>query len=101
MGEVGDQGPQFHQEVGAYAKQAGIDHLFTLGSLCEHSANAFAGSRHFKSMDALQQQVLITAGHMASVLVKGSRFMRMERVVQSLQAAHPSASVSKKEASCC
>jgi len=101
MGEVGDQGPQFHQEVGAYAKQAGIDQLFTLGSLCEHSANAFSGSQHFKSMDALQQQVLITAGHMASVLVKGSRFMRMERVVQSLQAAHSSASASKKEASCC
>jgi hypothetical protein len=38
---------------------------------------------------------------MASVLVKGSRFMRMERVVQALQAAQPTVTPAKKEASCC
>jgi UDP-N-acetylmuramoyl-tripeptide--D-alanyl-D-alanine ligase len=101
MAEVGDQGPLFHQEVGAYAKQAGIDQLFTLGTLCQHSAQAFSGSQHFNSMEELQQQVLVTAGDMASVLVKGSRFMRMERVVQALQAAQPTVTPAKKEASCC
>ncbi len=102
MGEVGEQGPQFHQEVGAYAKSCGVDQLFTLGELCRHSAQAFNGAQHFDNMDTLQRQVISTVKHMATVLVKGSRFMRMERVVQALQAAHPTAAtLPHKEASCC
>ena len=102
MGEVGEQGPQFHQEVGAYAKSCGVDQLFTLGELSQHSAHAFQGARHFDSMDALQQEMNTSTKEMATVLVKGSRFMRMERVVQALQAAHPTAAaLPHKEASCC
>ena len=102
MGEVGEQGPQFHQEVGAYAKSCGVDQLFTLGELCRHSAQAFNGAQHFDNMDTMQRQVISTVKHMATVLVKGSRFMRMERVVQALQAAHPTAAtLPHKEASCC
>ena len=53
-------------------------------------------------MDDLQQQMNTSVKAMATVLVKGSRFMRMERVVQALQAAHPTAAVlPHKEASCC
>ena len=33
MGEVGDQGSEFHAEVGAYASECGVDRLFTLGAL--------------------------------------------------------------------
>ena len=102
MGEVGAQGPQFHQEVGAYAKACGVDQLFTLGELSQHSAHAFQGAQHFDSMDSLQQQMNTTVKDMATVLIKGSRFMRMERVVQALQAAHPTAAaLPHKEASCC
>jgi UDP-N-acetylmuramoyl-tripeptide--D-alanyl-D-alanine ligase len=102
MGEVGEQGPQFHHEVGAHAKSCGVDQLFTLGALSQHSANAFQGAQHFDSMDDLQQQMNTAVKAMATVLVKGSRFMRMERVVQALQAAHPTAAaLPHKEASCC
>ena len=102
MGEVGEQGPQFHHEVGAYAKSCGVDQLFTLGALSQHSAKAFQGAQHFDSMDDLQQQMNTSVKAMATVLVKGSRFMRMERVVQALQAAHPTAAaLPHKEASCC
>ena len=102
MGEVGEQGPQFHHEVGVYAKSCGVDQLFTLGELSQHSAKAFQGAQHFDSMDDLQQQMNTSVKAMATVLVKGSRFMRMERVVQALQAAHPTAAVlPHKEASCC
>jgi UDP-N-acetylmuramyl pentapeptide synthase len=102
MGEVGEQGPQFHQEVGAYAKACGVDQLFTLGELSQHSADAFKGAQHFNSMDNLQQQMTTSVKDMATVLVKGSRFMRMERVVQALQAAHSTAAaLPHKEASCC
>lgn len=102
MGEVGDQGPLFHQEVGAFAMQAGIEQMYTIGELSRHSAQAFAGAQHFDSMDQLQTQLTSIVGQMSTVLVKGSRFMRMERLVQGLQKAHSSADpLAHKEATCC
>jgi UDP-N-acetylmuramoyl-tripeptide--D-alanyl-D-alanine ligase len=81
MGEVGDQGPQFHAEVGEHARARGIEHLLTLG---EQSA-AMKG-RHFDEVEALQAAVLQLLPQVASVLVKGSRFMKMERVVAAITA---------------
>jgi len=87
MGEVGDRGPAFHAEVGAYAKERGIDHLWCVGTQSAAAARAFGPSaRHFADVPALiaARQDLPAA---ASVLVKGSRFMQMERVVHALQEA--------------
>ena len=85
MGEVGDQGPQFHEEVGAYAKSRGIEELFTLGELAQHAARAFGSNgRHFADADSLKQAVDTAVTSKTIVLVKGSRFMKMERVVQHL-----------------
>jgi UDP-N-acetylmuramoyl-tripeptide--D-alanyl-D-alanine ligase len=85
MGEVGQQGPDFHAEVGAYAAQRGLEALMTLGDLCRHSAQAFGQAQHFQDMDSLLLAVTAQAVGFPSVLVKGSRAMRMERVVQALQ----------------
>lgn len=85
MGEVGDQGPAFHREVGAYAQSRGLDALWTAGSLSAHAAQAFAGARHFASVAELVA-ALPQAPDAASVLVKGSRFMKMEQVVAVLTA---------------
>ena len=89
MGEVGDQGPAFHTEVGAYAKQRGIQHFWAAGALCRHAADAFAGARHFEDAPALIA-ALGEAPPAAAIVVKGSRFMKMERVVAALSegAAH-------------
>ncbi|MDM0076127.1 UDP-N-acetylmuramoyl-tripeptide--D-alanyl-D-alanine ligase [Variovorax sp. J2P1-59] len=92
MGEVGDQGPQFHAEVGAWARERGIETVFALGKESVHSIAAFAGAinadaRHFDEIDALNAAVLAQLPGTASVLVKGSRFMQMERVVQAVAAA--------------
>ncbi|WP_332816264.1 UDP-N-acetylmuramoyl-tripeptide--D-alanyl-D-alanine ligase [Ramlibacter sp.] len=80
MGEVGDQGPQFHAEVGRYARERGIERLFTLGE----QARAMGGE-HFAGIDALNAAVMAQLPAAASLLVKGSRFMKMERVVQAIE----------------
>ncbi|HET8744789.1 MAG TPA: UDP-N-acetylmuramoyl-tripeptide--D-alanyl-D-alanine ligase [Ramlibacter sp.] len=82
MGEVGNQGPAFHAEVGNYARQRGIEQLFTLGE----QAAGMKG-RHFGDIEALNAAVLQALAQAESVLVKGSRFMKMERVVEAI-AAH-------------
>ena len=88
MGEVGDQGPQFHAEAGALAHASGIEHLFALGDLCAHAAQAYGPeARHFSDMAALQQAVLAALPEVGSVLVKGSRVMRMERSDAAIEGA--------------
>jgi len=84
MGEVGHQGPLFHAEAGRYAKAKGIEGVLTLGELAQVAANAFEGARHFESVEKLVDALLNDLPHLRSVLVKGSRFMRMERVVDAL-----------------
>jgi UDP-N-acetylmuramoyl-tripeptide--D-alanyl-D-alanine ligase len=79
MGEVGDQGPQFHAEVGEHARARGIERLFTLGAQSQAM-----GGRHFADIESLNVAVLAELPVASSVLVKGSRFMKMERVVEAI-----------------
>jgi UDP-N-acetylmuramoyl-tripeptide--D-alanyl-D-alanine ligase len=85
MAEVGHQGPEFHAEVGRYATERGIEALYCLGDLSVHSSKAFGSARHFEDMDSLLSSVTAHVGQFRSVVVKGSRTMKMERVVQALQ----------------
>jgi UDP-N-acetylmuramoyl-tripeptide--D-alanyl-D-alanine ligase len=80
MGEVGDEGPAFHAEVGAYAAERRIEHCWSAGPLCA----GLGVGRHFADTAALVA-ALRDAPAAASVLVKGSRFMQMETVVRALQ----------------
>jgi len=85
MGEVGAQGPEFHREIGAFAKERGIERLFATGDLSRETVAAFgAGAEHVATVVELAARVqhAVTAG--VTVLVKGSRSMRMERVVAAL-----------------
>jgi len=84
MGEVGNQGPAFHAEAGALARQLGIEQLFTLGDLSNAAATSFGAARHFPGIESLQAAVLAALPTVGSVLVKGSRFMKMERVVATM-----------------
>jgi len=90
MGEVGDQGPAFHAEAGALARERGLEQLWCVGELAQHAAQAFGpGARHFASVAELLlalPELTGPVGAVASVLVKGSRFMKMEQVVAALQA---------------
>ena len=101
MGEVGNQGPEFHREVGSYAAEQGIYKLFALGEQCAFAIQGFeetrkakqlsSSAKHFIDMDSLILQLRDTlhaqstgSNEHLNILVKGSRFMRMERVVQAL-----------------
>ncbi|MDD2176886.1 UDP-N-acetylmuramoyl-tripeptide--D-alanyl-D-alanine ligase [Acidovorax sp. D2M1] len=87
MGEVGDQGPQFHAEAGALARAAGIPKLFALGAQSVHAVSAYGdGAQHFNEMAALLDAVRNALPTVGSVLVKGSRFMKTEQVVEAIVA---------------
>ena len=86
MGEVGHEGPMFHAEAGRYAQAKGIEHLLALGTLSRAAVDVFPGARHFATMDSLNEAVCAELVHAGSMLVKGSRFMHMERVVDSVAA---------------
>ena len=88
MGEVGAHGAAFHAEIGRHARAAGIDRLYLLGESCTHAAAAFGeGARHYGDIDALLAELEPCLAQGVTVLIKGSRFMRMERVVQALTGA--------------
>src|SRR5205823_1310255 len=91
MGEVGDQGPQFHREIGEYARASGVERLLALGDLTTHAVAAFGpGGKHYDDQDSLVEALNASLRRGTTVLVKGSRFMAMERVVERLgQPAKP------------
>jgi UDP-N-acetylmuramyl pentapeptide synthase len=83
MGEVGEKGEEFHREVGEYARAKGVSQLLALGEATRYTVEAFGeGARHFDSVEDLVSNL---KGN--TVLVKGSRFMKMERVVAALTGA--------------
>jgi UDP-N-acetylmuramoyl-tripeptide--D-alanyl-D-alanine ligase len=105
MGEVGDQGPAFHREVGAYAAQRGIDALFALGDASADAAKSFHSAasnktaKHFSDVAALIAALNNAGfGPGATFLVKGSRFMQMERVVDAVTSPHQPAAGEKPAA---
>ena len=101
MGEVGDQGALFHAQAGEHARAQGIESLFTLGALSAHARGGFGPARHFDDMPSLIAAVLDALPHTASVLVKGSRFMKMERVVEAVRAHAKHTQNSSEGAPCC
>lgn len=86
MKELGDGAVDLHREVGASIRASGVDRLFAIGDLCRHSVDGFGeGACWYASIDELVADVSGVAGS-ANVLVKGSRSMRMERVVTAMRA---------------
>ena len=90
MGEVGDQGPAFHAEVGAYAAERGLQALWTAGSAAADAARAyglvFGKSAHSFITVSDLIAALPTQPVAHNILVKGSRFMKMEQIVAALLA---------------
>ena len=88
MGDMGELGPgarDLHAEVGAYARTLAIDAVLALGADSAAAAEAFGtAGRHFEAVETLLEAARREADGGATLLVKGSRFMRMERVADAL-----------------
>jgi UDP-N-acetylmuramoyl-tripeptide--D-alanyl-D-alanine ligase len=83
MGELGDDAAILHAEIGGEARRAGIEKLYALGTLSGKAAREFgSGAQLFERIEDLQAALEKELDANTTVLVKGSRFMKMERVVQ-------------------
>ena len=100
MGELGEQAVMLHTEIGNEARKAGIEKLYTLGKLSGNAAKAFGSGRHFDCIEDLQFALEKELDRNSVVLVKGSRFMKMERVVQFLKTGTTDDVSRLKEKSC-
>jgi UDP-N-acetylmuramoyl-tripeptide--D-alanyl-D-alanine ligase len=89
MGELGADERLLHQQVGEYAKRAKLDDIYTLGTLSESAAIAFGGY-HFKDknllIETLQEKISVIKSNKeeVTILVKGSRSARMDKIVERL-----------------
>jgi UDP-N-acetylmuramoyl-tripeptide--D-alanyl-D-alanine ligase len=83
MGELGDESAALHAGIGAEARRAGIEKLYALGALSVNTVREFgSGAQHFGQIEDLQDALEDELDANTTVLVKGSRFMKMERVVE-------------------
>jgi UDP-N-acetylmuramoyl-tripeptide--D-alanyl-D-alanine ligase len=98
MGEIGEMTGQFHDEIGGYAKSQGIDLLLAFGDSSALTAHNFgAGGQHFKKIEDLIEALTASLTAQTTVLIKGSRFMRMERVVDAVSELAADGPVGTKE----
>ena len=88
MGELGAAAAELHAGVGRYARDQGVTRLLALGDLSAHAVSGFGrGARHFTRLEDLLGEIDSALSPGVTVLVKGSRFMQMERIVAALTAA--------------
>ncbi len=87
MGELGEAGPELHHRAGEFAREMGVERLYAFGPLSRATVEAFGPrGESFADLDELVQAVSARLSKGATVLVKGSRAMHMERVVEALRA---------------
>ena len=105
MAELGTNAVNMHTEIGLYAKQKGITNFLAFGALSIHSANSFGeDAQHFSSVEEVITKTKSLMQKNVTVLVKGSRFMKMERVVDALTQSNAPKKIQQKglteDASC-
>jgi UDP-N-acetylmuramoyl-tripeptide--D-alanyl-D-alanine ligase len=86
MGELGEDAPRLHAETGAQVREAGVSRLLATGNLSRRTVEGFGdGASWYADVDELTARLKPELHENANILVKGSRFMQMERVVEALR----------------
>lgn len=86
MGELGPDAAELHAAAGEFARRHGVVRLYAVGTEAAAAAAAFGAGRHFEDMDALAAALEAELPAGVNLLVKGSRFMRLETLVERLAA---------------
>lgn len=90
MGELGDDAPRLHREVGEQVRSAGVERLFATGRLSRNTVDGFGRqARWYATQEKLVETLRAELAGGENILVKGSRSTRMERVVDALRAGEP------------
>ena len=85
MGELGIEAAKLHEEMGMEARELGVNKLFAVGELSNFAVKTFGkGAQHFQHIEELLETLKPELTKDCTVLVKGSRFMKMERAVKFL-----------------
>jgi UDP-N-acetylmuramoyl-tripeptide--D-alanyl-D-alanine ligase len=91
MGELGSDEQSLHEDVGSVARSAGVDRLFAIGELSRNTVSAFGENASWHEsveslVAAISNEIADETAADINICIKGSRFMRMERVVAQLSA---------------
>ena len=88
MAELGEYAPQAHAGIGEFARERGVQRLYATGALMTRAVESFGAGAYWyadvASLTAALAEALAAAGPGVRILVKGSRFNRLERVVAAL-----------------
>ncbi len=85
FGELGEATEQIHKDMGTDAKKAGVTRLFAIGENSQIAAKAFGeGAAHFEDVNVLQQQLQQELSQEITCLIKGSRFMQLDKLADAL-----------------
>ena len=85
MAELGEHALQSHVQIGEYARECGVQRLFAIGPDSSRAAESFgAGAEWFPDAESLIRRLQLEVASGVTLLIKGSRVNRLERVVQAL-----------------
>jgi UDP-N-acetylmuramoyl-tripeptide--D-alanyl-D-alanine ligase len=85
MAELGPDAPQLHADLGAYARETGVTRVFAIGETSRHAVEAFGeGATWYASAEELLADLQPALRADLTILVKGSRVNRLERVTNAL-----------------
>ena len=89
MAELGDDSEELHSQVASLAREQDVQYLFALGEQSAIAVEKFGnGGRHFTSHDELAASLRTELNEHSVVLIKGSRRMQMERIVNAMHEEH-------------
>ncbi len=89
MAELGEKSEGFHEQAGRQARDSGVSHLYAIGEYSRFAVEAFGEQAwHFSAQEQLVDRLREDMNKNVTLLVKGSRSSRMDKVVEALVMPH-------------